>query len=60
MFPGKGTETVVLRDGMLDLEIGKATETLQAGDAIVLDAAVITGWANPADHPATVVWTITR
>ena len=60
LFPGKGTETVVLRDGMLDLEIGKATETLQAGDAIVLDAAVIAGWVNPADHPATVVWTITR
>lgn len=58
LFPGKGTETVVLRDGVLDLELGKVTETLQAGDAIVLDAAVIDGWANPADRPATAVWTI--
>ena len=59
LFPGTGTETVVLRDGVLDLELGKVTETLQAGDAIVLDAAVIDGWANPADRPATAVWTIT-
>jgi transcriptional regulator with XRE-family HTH domain len=58
LFVTKGAESVVVLDGVVDLEIGGHPETLQAGDAVVVTATTVGGWANPADAPAELVWTV--
>lgn len=58
LFDVKGAETIVVLRGVLRLEVGAHSETLQAGDALVADRAAIAGWANPADTPAQVLWII--
>lgn len=58
LFVTKDAEVVVVLDGVVDLEVGGHPETLQAGDAVVVTAATIGGWANPADAPTELVWTV--
>jgi transcriptional regulator with XRE-family HTH domain len=58
LFVTKGEEVVVVLDGVVDLEVGGHPETLQAGDAVVMTAATVGAWANPAETPAELVWTV--
>jgi transcriptional regulator with XRE-family HTH domain len=57
-FAVKVPETVVVLEGVLDLQLGGRSETLQAGDALVTTAAPVTGWANPGGVTAQVLWTL--
>lgn len=59
LFPVKAAETVTVLEGVLRLEVEGRGEVLHAGDALLADTAAITGWANPADTPADVLWVIT-
>jgi transcriptional regulator with XRE-family HTH domain len=57
-FAVKGSETVVVLRGVLDLHLAGRTETLHEGDAVELSAAAVTGWANPGPQPVELVWTV--
>ncbi len=59
-FAVKAPETVVVLEGVLDLQLGGRGETLQEGDALVTTAAPVTGWANPGGEPTRVLWTLHR
>ena len=59
-FAVKVPETVVVLEGVLDLQLGGRAETLQEGDALVTTAAPVTRWANPGAQPAQVVWMLHR
>lgn len=54
-FATKRREFVIVLDGVLQLGIGQSEETLQQGDAILVDAP-IRSWRNPADVPARALW----
>jgi quercetin dioxygenase-like cupin family protein len=47
---------VLVLDGALELQLGQMTHTLQQGDAILLSTQPLTGWRNPTDAPARVLW----
>jgi transcriptional regulator with XRE-family HTH domain len=52
----KQPELLLILEGALELQLGQTTHTLQQGDAILLTAQPITGWRNPTDAPARVLW----
>lgn len=56
-FATKRREFAIVLDGVLQLGIGQSEETLQQGDAIVVDE-LIRSWRNPADVPARALWTL--
>jgi len=56
-FSTKRREFGVVVDGVLQLSIGQSEETLQQGDAILVNDPV-RAWANPADVPARAVWAL--
>lgn len=56
-FATKRREFAVVLDGLLQISIGQSDETLQQGDAIVVDEPV-RAWRNPADVPARVLWAL--
>lgn len=60
LFAVKAAETVTVLRGVLQLHLEGSTETLHEGDTLVAETASITGWANPADTDAEVVWAIAR
>jgi transcriptional regulator with XRE-family HTH domain len=55
-FETKQPELLLVLDGALDLQLGQTTHTLQQGDAILLTSQPLTGWRNPIDAPARVLW----
>ena len=55
-FETKQPELLLVLDGALELQLGQTTHTLQQGDAILLTTQPVTGWHNPADAPAQVLW----
>jgi transcriptional regulator with XRE-family HTH domain len=55
-FETKQPELLLVLDGALELQLGQTTHTLQQGDAILLTTQPVTGWRNPADAPAQVLW----
>jgi transcriptional regulator with XRE-family HTH domain len=55
-FETKQPELLLVLDGALELQLGQTTHTLQQGDAILLTAQPVTGWRNPAEEPARVLW----
>jgi transcriptional regulator with XRE-family HTH domain len=55
-FETKQPELLLVLDGALELQLGQTTHTLQQGDAILLTTQPVTGWRNPADAPARVLW----
>ncbi|HEX8861903.1 MAG TPA: helix-turn-helix domain-containing protein [Actinomycetes bacterium] len=55
-FETKQPELVLVLDGALELQLGQTTHTLQQGDAILLSTQPLTGWRNPTDAPARVLW----
>jgi transcriptional regulator with XRE-family HTH domain len=55
-FETKQPELLLVLDGVLELQLGQTTHTLQQGDAILLTAQPVTGWRNPAEEPARVLW----
>jgi quercetin dioxygenase-like cupin family protein len=46
----------LILDGVLELQLGQTTQTLQQGDAILLDTQPVTGWRNPAREQTRVLW----
>lgn len=58
LFPVKAAETVIVLRGVLQVDLGSHPETLHERDALIADSAVITGWTNPADTAAEVLWVI--
>lgn len=56
MFAVKGPEVVWVFRGVLDVEVTGHTETLHEGDTLVITDAMLSGWANPADGPAELIW----
>ncbi len=57
-FAVKSAETVVVLRGVLDLQLEGRTETFHEGDAVVLTAAALSGWANPGPHPTELLWSL--
>lgn len=57
-FRTKRAESVVVVRGVLDCTLEGRPETLHEGDALRLSSASLTGWANPSDEPAELVWTV--
>jgi transcriptional regulator with XRE-family HTH domain len=55
-FETKQSELLLVLDGALELQLGQTTHTLQQGDAILLTTQPVTGWRNPTDRPARVLW----
>jgi transcriptional regulator with XRE-family HTH domain len=55
-FETKQAELLLVLDGALELQLGQTTHTLQQGDAILLTTRPVTGWRNPTDAPARVLW----
>jgi transcriptional regulator with XRE-family HTH domain len=55
-FETKQPELLLVLDGALELQLGQTTHILQQGDAILLTTQPVTGWHNPADAPAQVLW----
>jgi transcriptional regulator with XRE-family HTH domain len=55
-FETKQPELLLVLDGALELQLGQMTHTLQQGDAILLTTQPLTGWRNPTDAPARVLW----
>jgi len=54
-FATKRREFGVVLDGVLQVSIGQSDETLQQGDAIVVNEP-LRAWRNPADVPARALW----
>jgi transcriptional regulator with XRE-family HTH domain len=55
-FETKQPELLLVLDGALELQLGQSTHTLQQGDAILLTTQPVSGWRNPTDAPARVLW----
>jgi transcriptional regulator with XRE-family HTH domain len=55
-FETKQPELLLVLDGALELQLGQSTHTLQQGDAILLSTQPLTGWRNPTNAPARVLW----
>lgn len=55
LFTTKRREFAFVLDGLLQLSIGQSEETLQQGDAIVINEP-LRAWRNPADVPARALW----
>jgi glyoxylate utilization-related uncharacterized protein len=60
LFPGKAAEVVLVRRGVLDVEVGGHPETLQEGDTLLATEAVIGAWRNPGAAPAQLLWHVLR
>lgn len=57
-FAVKTPETVLVLEGVLDLQFAGHRETLHEGDLVVVTTAAVTGWANPSNAPTRLTWTI--
>ena len=57
-FTTKRSEVAVVLSGLLEVRLGEAKETLQAGDAIFLSAEPVAAWRNPGPEGARVLWSI--
>ena len=60
LFDGKFTESVIVTQGVLALELESQRETLQEGDSIVASHAVIDAWHNPGPDTTTALWYVLR
>ena len=60
LFDGKFSESIVVTQGVLELELQGQRETLQEGDSIVASHAVIDAWRNPGPGAATAFWYVLR
>lgn len=58
LFADKGTETVVLLRGVLDLQVGGHAETLHEGDSLVARQATIERVHNPGSTPSVALWSL--
>ena len=57
-FETKQPELLLVLEGVLELQLGQETHTLQQGDAILLTTQPVTGWRNPAREPARALWLV--
>ena len=60
LFDGKFTESIIVTQGVLELDLDGQRETLQEGDSIVAPHAVIDAWRNPGPGTATAFWYVLR
>jgi transcriptional regulator with XRE-family HTH domain len=58
LFSGKSAEVVLVRRGVLDVEVGGHTETLHEGDTLVATKAAVGSWRNPGAGDAEVFWCV--
>jgi transcriptional regulator with XRE-family HTH domain len=56
LFDGKATEVVLVRHGVIDVDVGGHTETLHEGDTLVAVRAAVGGWRNPGNGEAELLW----
>ncbi len=57
-FAVKSAETIAVLRGIVDLQLAGRSETLQEGDAVVVDRAAVSGWANPGGVAAELLWIV--
>lgn len=60
LFDGKFTESIIVTQGVLELELEGQRETLQEGDSVVASHAVIDAWRNPGPGTTTALWYVLR
>jgi transcriptional regulator with XRE-family HTH domain len=57
-FETKQRELLLVLEGVVELQVGQTTHTLQQGDAIHLVTQPVTGWRNPATEQTRVLWLV--
>ena len=60
LFDGKFTESIIVTQGVLELELEGQRETLQEGDSIVAPHVVISAWRNPGPGTTSAYWYVLR
>lgn len=55
-FQHKGTEMVLVADGLVLVDLGDQTPVLRAGDALMVERVPIRGWENLRREPARLFW----
>jgi transcriptional regulator with XRE-family HTH domain len=57
-FQHKGTEMVLVADGLVLVDLGDQTPVLRAGDALMVERVPIRGWENLRREPARLFWVV--
>ena len=57
-FQHKGTEMVLVADGLVLVDLGDQTPVLRAGDALMVERVPIRGWENLRREPARLFWLV--
>lgn len=57
-FAVKSPEAVCVLSGVVALELDGQSVTLHEGDTVTITTSVATGWTNPGDEPADLIWMI--
>jgi transcriptional regulator with XRE-family HTH domain len=52
----KGTELVLVANGLVQIDLGSATPVLRAGDAALATKVAVVGWRNLSVEPARLFW----
>ncbi len=55
-FAVKSPEALTVLSGVVGIDIDGQTVTLHEGDTVTITTSVVTGWANPGDAPAELLW----
>lgn len=54
----KGAEMVLVSSGLVQVQVGRETPVMRAGDAILATDVAVTGWRNVTREPARLFWII--
>ena len=54
----KGTEVVVVGDGVIQLDLGADTPVVRAGDAVLVTSVAVVAWRNLLGRPARFFWVL--
>lgn len=57
-FAVKRSESAVVLRGVLEVTLDGRVETLHEGDGLVVDDAVVSGWANPSSAITELLWSL--
>lgn len=58
-FPHKGTETILVAQGLVLITIGDATPVVRAGDAVMVTTTPVSSWTNLGSDAAELFWVVT-
>ena len=56
LFAGRVRESIVVEQGVLEVEVGGHHEVLQEGDSLIAPRATIDSWRNPGSATAVTSW----